>query len=892
MSSELWQQAKQALADALEMDEQQQLEFLSDLERQSPDLASEVRTLLEAAKSAEEDGFLDAPASDTADQQQAETIAHPGQQYDTVAPPTDRDATLVGPSLSGVPGHLSNLSEEYELQGQIGKGGMGEVYRAYQHSLRRHVALKIIPERYLPTPDQVARFKIEAESAASLDHPGIVPVYEVGERFGMHFYSMALVEGGSLADYVGRSKERLSHREAAELMEQVCHAVQYAHDRAVIHRDIKPANILLDKQRHPRLTDFGLAKLLEGEEELTMTGQVMGTPSYMAPEQAKGNQQEMSNRTDVYSLGATLYALLAGRPPFAAENAITTIREVMDKQPPALNEFAPGVPLDLQTICEKCLAKRPVDRYESADDLADDLRRYLDGFPIEARPQGALMRGYLWSRRNPALATLIGVTAATLVVATIVASMLAIRANRALAQAEANAQKLNQAIEELFVEVSENELFLEPGMQSIRETLLASAQRYYEELLTTGQTSIDKVARSAFLLGRVQAELGNRQAASTSFDTAIKYYEELLESQKEDPKLYASLAQVHNDYAALGEQHLFEMGARPAFELEPLSEEGLAALERWRSHAFQCTQFREKASELSPDDDGLQRLLANAKMNLSYAIVEEARTDGDAKGFERARTLNESAKEIRVRLLERDSAAVEVSIDLAKGFAAEADLMTAEAEAVEERDPNHKLWKEVFRLRGKAIDTLLAVPKSRSGSQLDWQLVNAYQKRADSAFLVWSNRQAIKDYENSERRLELLKVRNPRVTKYRKKLADSYFNHSQALLREKDPNGYLILQDCLDNLVGAVAIDPQDAEALNLLVSYSGNVVRELMADETVESLRTKASQILEYVIDSLRNLSIRKEQRNLIDATIKRLQETLDEINEPEDQLAMLTTS
>ena len=308
---------------------------------------------------------------------------------------------------------------------------MGVVYRAYQHSLRRHVAIKIIPNRLLKTPEQKARFYLEAEAAAGLEHPGIVSVQDVGERNGVHYYVMALVEGGSLAGYVGGDK-RLPLERTAEIIEQTCYAVQHAHDRAVIHRDIKPANILLNNEGLPRLTDFGLAKI-DGGEELTMTGQVMGTPSYMSPEQAEGKNHKLTNRTDVYSLGATLYALIAGVPPFAADTLLDTLRQVQTQKPLPLGS---EVPLDLQVICLKCLEKSPAERYESAADLAADLHSYRNGYPISARPASAAKRAIAWTRRNPLVAALLGVVALTLIGATVVSGTYAFQAQRALEQAE------------------------------------------------------------------------------------------------------------------------------------------------------------------------------------------------------------------------------------------------------------------------------------------------------------------------------------------------------------------------------------------------------------------------------------------------------------------------
>ena len=908
MSSEISQQAQEALAAAVSLDGKEREEFLTTLEQDSAELAAEVRALLKASETAEMEGFLEMPASEVAEAEDKtiqETQLFPRDDYDTI--PSSRDA----PVSRDVPASRDNdqtdvllapvepkgnkpfVGEDYKLGNKIGKGGMGEVYQAYQHSLRRQVALKLIPERYLPTPDQVARFQIEAESAASLDHPGIVPVYEVGQRFDVHFYSMALVEGGSLADYVGkdktnREKPRLPVREAAELMEQVCHAVQYAHDRAVIHRDIKPANILLDEKRKPRLTDFGLAKVLKEEEDLTMTGQVMGTPSYMAPEQASGKQKDISNRTDVYALGATLFALVSGRAPFAAETALTTIKQVVDKRPPQLSEFVPDVPLDLQTICDKCLSKRPVDRYESAEALADDLRRYLDGFPISARPQGWLMRGYLWSRRNPGIAASLAAFVLTLVVASIVSTGFAFEARRQLALSEEYADTLAEAIEKLYIDVSENELLQEPGMQSLAVKLLNNARDYSDKLASMGGVSNEKVARSEFLIGKVLAILGRHDEAIESFEKSLQRYQSLVANHDSDADLLLAISQVHNEYSRLRENQLSQLSERPWFALEPMSKESSSALDSWREHAQKSAELREGAWKLAPKDQELQRLLANAWMNLGYAIVEKGRGTKSSEAFKQALKLNKEAHNLRMNLLQANPDNIDVLVDMAKGYTAFADVNLAKAEAANTFDPNSTHWKDVVKFQSKAIETLSDIPESYGNPDLDWQLAVAYQYRADSYVLLGKLKAASKDYEKSESVLVRLKLGNPQITKYQKKLADSYFNRSQLLLASKDSNGYQVFNDCQTTLVGAILVNPQDKSILRLLNYYSTYMAETLATQNKL----LKAEDIMNRAIKLLEGLPLREEERSETDATIERLQQKLEEIRAKSNPVAMATFS
>src|SRR5262245_36273797 len=237
---------------------------------------------------------------------------------------------------------------DYELLQEIARGGMGVIFKARQVTLNRVVAIKMILAGSFARPEDVQRFRTEAEAAAQLDHPGIVPIYEVGEHDGQHYFSMAFVDGESLARRVADGP--LDPRIAAEIVETVSEAVQYAHDRGVIHRDLKPGNILLDKDGNPRVTDFGLAKLIESGSDLTGTGQILGTPSYMAPEQASGAQGQLTIAVDIYGLGAVLYAMLAGRAPFAGSSVLETIQQVLDRHPEPPSRLNPRVPRDLEVI--------------------------------------------------------------------------------------------------------------------------------------------------------------------------------------------------------------------------------------------------------------------------------------------------------------------------------------------------------------------------------------------------------------------------------------------------------------------------------------------------------------------------------------------------------------
>jgi serine/threonine protein kinase/Tfp pilus assembly protein PilF len=328
-------------------------------------------------------------------------VADPGRDDNT--PIARRTTTTRKPKMLGDFG-------DYELLEEIGQGGQGVVFRARQKSLNRTVALKVIGLGYWATKAHLKRFRREAEAAAGLDHSGIVPIYEVGDHEGSCYFSMKFVEGGQLDEIVKR--QPIPIRRAVELIAKVARTVHYAHEHGILHRDIKPGNILLDAKGEPLLTDFGLARLVETESTVTHTMDVLGTPSYMAPEQAVGNNAAVSSATDVYGLGAVFYQVLTGHPPFAGGTTYETMRLLLDTEPRSPRLLNPKIDRDLSTVCLKCLEKDPKRRYSSALALAEDLEHWLKHEPIRAKRSGFFTHARKWVRRKPSTALL-----ATLLVA-------------------------------------------------------------------------------------------------------------------------------------------------------------------------------------------------------------------------------------------------------------------------------------------------------------------------------------------------------------------------------------------------------------------------------------------------------------------------------------------
>jgi WD40 repeat protein/serine/threonine protein kinase len=348
-----------------------------------------------------------------------------------------------------IPSVDSKFLGDYELLEIVGRGGMGIVYKARHRTLNRIVALKVIGQDRMLSLEMVQRFHREAAAVAKLDHPHIVPIYEIGEVNGQQFYSMAFIEGISLAQLVAVSP--LAPRRAAEIMQPVAAAIAHAHAQGVVHRDLKPDNILLDLTQptdgkgRPRVTDFGIAKSSDTDSRLTMAGEVIGTPSYMSPEQAQGNSHEVGPLSDVYALGATLYCLLTGHPPFQAATPLDTLKHVMEREPVSPRGLNPVVDRDLDTICLKCLEKTPQRRYASATALAEDLQRFLEKRPILARPVSRFGKAARWCRRNPYLAGMLAILVTVFLTAFTLVSWSYWRAEEALHQQAAQRAAANEA---------------------------------------------------------------------------------------------------------------------------------------------------------------------------------------------------------------------------------------------------------------------------------------------------------------------------------------------------------------------------------------------------------------------------------------------------------------
>ncbi len=446
---------------------------------------------------------------------------------------------------------------DYELLEEIDRGGMGVVYRARQLSLGRTVALKMILGGGPGSAAGGRRLRNEAEAAARLQHPGIVAIYEVGEWQGQPFFSMEHVAGTTLAALV--REHPLPAARAAHYVEAVARAVQHAHENGVLHRDLKPSNVLIGADDRPRVTDFGLARQARADDRLTATGEVLGTPNYMPPEQASDKHGPVGAASDVYALGAVLYELLTGRPPFQAETRFDTLLLVLHNDPVPPSRLNPKVPRDLETVCLKCLHKEPLRRYPTAAALAEDLGRFRRGEPVRARPVGAGERAARWCRRNRAVTAL--VAGLFLALTTGLAVSLsqwwradeeatraqqerdAARAERE--RAEANLDRADEAVERMLRHLGNERLAEVPQATPVRRDLLLEARQLYQSLLQQKSSDPRMRARLGAIHGQLahaQASLGQTDEALASLDEAIRIFRELSADYPDRPDYRRELA--------------------------------------------------------------------------------------------------------------------------------------------------------------------------------------------------------------------------------------------------------------------------------------------------------------------------------------------------------------
>jgi serine/threonine-protein kinase len=767
-----------------ELREQGQPAAVEELCRDFPELAEELRRRVRALE-ALDPVLREAPAA--ANELSTWTVAPRGKDDST-----QREAGVspLSSRLPAVPG--------YELLRVVGRGGMGVVYEARHTRLGRRVALKMVLSGAHASEAQRQRFRAEVEAVARLQHPHIVQIYEVGEHDGLPYCALEFVDGGSLDEKIGGTPQ--PPRQAAELAATLAEAVQAAHAGRIVHRDLKPSNILLTRTGTPKIGDFGLAKRLDGAPGLTATGHVMGTPSYMAPEQAAA-RKGVGTAADVYALGAILYELLTGRPPFRAATHLETLRQVASVEPVPPSRLQPNVPRDLETICLKCLQKEPGKRYITAQHLADDLRRFLEGKPILARPVPPWERALKWARRRPAAAALLAVggLAAVVVPALSLAYSAQLRAQRDEAdrqrlRAEANFLLARRAVDDYAATLSEDEHM---PVEDLRRDLLESALAFYQEFVKQrgDDPALREAQGNAYLrLARITGELGARETQALDlYQQALDVFGQLRRDDPENTVYQQDVALVHyhlgRAYRELGrlqeaEDSLTEARAlqERLLDRDPESADCQRHLADIWSALGQVYADR-KGDALGPAEAAYQKALGI--MEPLAARQPPAPADEDAVGdiysglghVYHARGQNEQARQaylkalaIEQKLVREHPATVNYRSDLAGSYFGLGSVLYPEGRRQEAWDANQKAREIRERL----------VEEHGSVTQLAADLGKSYralgvQSDMPAAALDW--------FAKSIQTLEGVRKKEPRDRETRSQLGAAYEGRARALTR-------------------------------------------------------------------------------------------------------------
>ncbi len=606
------------------------------------------------------------------------------------AVPADETIALERFEAASAPATVGGRFGEYELGRELGRGGMGVVFEARHVDLNRSVALKTIRSGVLADAAEIQRFHVEAEALARLDHPGIVPMYEVGEFRGQAFLAMKLAAGGSLANRLDQYRD--APRAAAELTADVAEAVQHAHSRGILHRDLKPANVLVDADGRPMVTDFGLAKRFQEDSSMTVTGAVVGTPAFMSPEQAAGRRGAITTAADVYGLGAILYSLLAGRPPLVGEDVTETLDAIRERTPEPPSRHNPGVPRDLDTIVLKCLEKEPRRRYASARDLADDLRAWLDSRPIAARRVGPAERAWLWCRRRPAVAGLAAAVALASVGGAAAVLLVQSRANAELKAANAREhdrfQLAMDAVESLGGRIVKDPALKEPRFAPLRAGLLNQAAGFYDRLAVMlkdrdDPSSLETLAEARYGLGELTEQTGSKLDALGMHEEALATRAsaaargelddrlDLARSLVAVGRLRSAVGRAEGATAALREAVRTAVGESPealdlrATALEALADQAVMATrpDAARAAFVEATAIRR----LAPASPALEHRRAALAESFGVFEVQSGRAAAAASRFD-------EAEAILTRLARSDPDASDVRSDLAGVLMARAAL--------------------------------------------------------------------------------------------------------------------------------------------------------------------------------------------------------------------------
>jgi tetratricopeptide (TPR) repeat protein len=782
---------------------------------------------------------------------------------------------MTGADLSFTPQRFG----DYDLLTEIAHGGMGIVYEARHIPLNRIVALKMILSGRLASPAEVQRFRSEATAAAELDHPHIVPIYEVGECQGQCYFTMKLIRGSSLArkpdEYMSRP------REAVRLLVTIARAVHHAHQHGILHRDLKPANILLDADGQPHVTDFGLAMRFTNEADITQSGALTGTPSYMAPEQAMPQKSKLSTATDVYGLGGILYALLTGGPPFRSVTPLATVLEVVDKPPISPRSLNSRVPVDLETICLKCLEKEPSARYSSAEALADDLERFFNGEPTLARPLPAWRRTLKWARRHPwasAAVALLTINLALLGVGGWVTSAslkkqldLEEQYGRDMKAAHDRSaedfQAAREAVDHILSRLTQDELAHLPNIEEVRQQVLNDALGLYQRLLKqrgTDPAARYETARAARRVADIRCLLGQHDEALELYPEAVRLEEALVVEFPDEPAYRQELAlseahfglalretgklqQAEKSYrraVELGEQLAGDSASTPTCRLELATVlDSLGTVLHDTSRPDEAEGAFARASELCeslmagyPQEAAYRRQMATIQANLGRLLRKLGQQAPALAAFNQA-------VDLRRALLDKNPQLPQYRLELANNLARRGSLFWV----THRFDESERDLQEGLTLCRGLVRDFPAVPSYRAGlSHLLAQ--RALNENKDK------NRKVTAAYFR-----EVLGIRRwlvdmyPRVYPYRQELA-LVCNQLGQVLRELGERAEAedLHREALDMCMNLVRIAPNVPDYRHGLGVAQFNLAKQRVDDGDLEAARLLADQAVVNLTGSL----------------------------------------